>query len=832
MLDTNRVYWTTHITGPSTRRISFSGSQLVWQYFPGQGLQFHPLANFAKLNALWSSKSNTAAGQLLDELLPLRVPRAGGVAWEYDFAFGGGRPPWVSGMAQGTGVEAMSRVAKRLGRQDEVLPILKQALGIFRTNTPEGVRVPTSDGPEYALYSFAPDLHVINGFLQALIGLYDLAKYGGDADAQALYAEGERVARREVPNYDTGAWSLYSRGSSEHESDLSYHQLVTSFLHNLCTRTQEPVYCDTELKFTQYQMEAPVISLATATLRGGKLGKVKIRLSKISRVGAEVLAQRPAGLHQARRGRGAREAGAELAGAAQGGRVRRRADGDRPGGERRDGRGYDRRLEAQEARPLRPRTILYTGKGGVGKTSVAAATARRCAAAGQRTIVLSTDPAHSLAESLEARVGSEPTDVGGGLWAQQVQAQDELERNWSAVQGWLGGLFVDQGVDRIAAEELTVPPGGDELFSLLQIKRHVDEGDWDVVIVDCAPTGETLRLLSFPDVARWWLDKVFGRERALLAAARPLAKTFFDVSLPDERVFAEVQRLVENLIAMNDILRDREAVSIRLVMTPDKMVIAEAMRTFTYLSLYGYLTDAVVVNRVFPEEVEGGYFGAWRAVQREQLELVESGFAPVPVLKAPYFEQEVVGAGDARPAGRGAVRGRRRQRAAARRARPGAVARRRRGAAAARPAVRPEGRHLAEEDRVGVSRARGWAETHDHPAARPRPLLAVVGHVRRRLAAGELQWLTTRSPRCAPRSTRPTPPPTGSCARPRPPRGPAAARCRRPATRASGRAPSAPRSATCRRWRGCWRPRARRCLRSWRASSPRPRASCCWRCAR
>jgi arsenite-transporting ATPase len=147
---------------------------------------------------------------------------------------------------------------------------------------------------------------------------------------------------------------------------------------------------------------------------------------------------------------------------------------------------------------LRPRTILYTGKGGVGKTSVAAATARRCAAAGQRTIVLSTDPAHSLAESLEARVGSEPTDVGGGLWAQQVQAQDELERNWSAVQGWLGGLFVDQGVDRIAAEELTVPPGGDELFSLLQIKRHVDEGDWDVVIVDCAPTGETLRLLLVP----------------------------------------------------------------------------------------------------------------------------------------------------------------------------------------------------------------------------------------------------------------------------------------------------------------------------------------------
>ena len=155
---------------------------------------------------------------------------------------------------------------------------------------------------------------------------------------------------------------------------------------------------------------------------------------------------------------------------------------------------------------------------------------------------------------------------------------------------------------------------------------------------------------------------MFGRERALLAAARPLARTFFDVSLPDERVFGEVQRLVENLIAMNEILRDREAVSIRLVMTPDRMVIAEAMRTFTYLSLYGYLTDAVVVNRVFPEEVEGGYFGAWREVQREQLELVESGFAPVPVLRAPYFEQEVARRDDARPARRGAVRRRRRRR--------------------------------------------------------------------------------------------------------------------------------------------------------------------------
>jgi arsenite/tail-anchored protein-transporting ATPase len=292
---------------------------------------------------------------------------------------------------------------------------------------------------------------------------------------------------------------------------------------------------------------------------------------------------------------------------------------------------------------MAPRTILYTGKGGVGKTSVAAATARRCAAAGLDTVVLSTDPAHSLGDALEAALGSEPEQVGDRLWAQQVSAQDELERNWSAVQEWLGEMLVERGVDRISAEELTVPPGMDELFSLLQIKRHHGEGRFAVVIVDCAPTGETLRLLSFPDVARWWLEKVFPARGALLAAARPLAGALLDVTLPGEAVIADVERLVRNLIAMNEILRDHERVSVRLVMTPDRLVIDEARRTFTYLSLYGYLTDAVVVNRVFPAEV-GDYFGGWRERQERHLADVEAAFAPVPVLRAPYFEEEVVGA--------------------------------------------------------------------------------------------------------------------------------------------------------------------------------------------
>jgi arsenite-transporting ATPase len=292
---------------------------------------------------------------------------------------------------------------------------------------------------------------------------------------------------------------------------------------------------------------------------------------------------------------------------------------------------------------MAPRTILYTGKGGVGKTSVAAATARRCAAAGLRTVVLSTDPAHSLSDVLELPVGSEPSEIGPNLWAQQVSAQDELERHWSAVQGWLGQVLVERGVERIAAEELTVPPGGDELFSLLRLKRHVEAGEWDVIVVDCAPTGETLRLLSFPEAARWWLGKLMGRETQLLAAARPLARAFLDLRLPDEEVMGEVQGLVGNLVAMHDILRDRDAVSVRLVMTPDRMVVAEAMRTFTYLSLYGYLTDAVIVNRVFPAELDGTYFGAWRDVQQRELVRVREGFAPVPLLCAPYFEAEVLG---------------------------------------------------------------------------------------------------------------------------------------------------------------------------------------------
>src|SRR5687768_10101443 len=285
---------------------------------------------------------------------------------------------------------------------------------------------------------------------------------------------------------------------------------------------------------------------------------------------------------------------------------------------------------------MAPRTILYTGKGGVGKTSVAAATARRCAAAGLRTVVLSTDPAHSLSDSLEAELGPDPTQADANLFGQEVQAQEEMERHWDSVQGWLGSLLEERGVDRIAAEELTVPPGMDELFSLLWIKRHHEEGEFDCVIVDCAPTGETLRLLSFPDVVTWWLERILPSQRRLA----PWARSLFDMPLPADGVFDDLERLAHSLVAMNGILRDRSRTTVRLVMNADRMVVKEAMRTFTYLNLYGYLTDAVIVNRLLPAE---GYFAAWSEIQGEQLELVRSAFEPVPVLTAPYLEREVVG---------------------------------------------------------------------------------------------------------------------------------------------------------------------------------------------
>ncbi len=261
------------------------------------------------------------------------------------------------------------------------------------------------------------------------------------------------------------------------------------------------------------------------------------------------------------------------------------------------------------------RVILYTGKGGVGKTTVAAATAARCAQLGQRTLVISTDAAHSLANSLDVAVDEQPTEVARNLWAQEVNALHELEAHWDRIHIYLTSLFASQGVDDIVAEEMASPPGMEEVASLMQIKHHKESGKFDTLIVDCAPTGETLQLLAFPDVARWYLQKLFPVSRAVMKVARPVVQPFVSIPLPQDDIFGHVRKLLLDLEGMKNILGDPKTCTVRLVLNLEKMVLKEAQRAFTYLSLYDYLTDLVVVNRVLPPEVTDRYFASWRRVQ-------------------------------------------------------------------------------------------------------------------------------------------------------------------------------------------------------------------------
>jgi len=290
------------------------------------------------------------------------------------------------------------------------------------------------------------------------------------------------------------------------------------------------------------------------------------------------------------------------------------------------------------------RILLFTGKGGVGKTTVAAATALRCADAGLRTVVLSTDPAHSLSDAYGAHLDSTLRQVRPGLFGQQLDATERLEEVWGDIQRYLVRVLDWAGADAIAAEELAVLPGLDELFSLTDIKEFAESGDWDVVVVDCGPTAETIRLLSLPGILSWYMDRLFPAGRTVTNVLRPLLSTFTSLPVAGDEVFGATQSFYERLEGVRELLVDPELTSVRLVVNPERMVIAEAQRMATYLSLFGYSVDAVIANRLLPDDVTDPWFKAWKESHAEHLEAIRDGFAPLPVLEGELASEEIVGA--------------------------------------------------------------------------------------------------------------------------------------------------------------------------------------------
>jgi arsenite-transporting ATPase len=291
------------------------------------------------------------------------------------------------------------------------------------------------------------------------------------------------------------------------------------------------------------------------------------------------------------------------------------------------------------------RILLFTGKGGVGKTTTSAATAALAASRGSKTLVLSTDPAHSLADALGVELGADPTEIDTGLYGQQVDTQRAFEASWREVQHYLREILEQGGVDPLEAEELTVLPGAEEVLALLELREQVADGRWDTVVVDCAPTGETLRLLALPEALRWWMQRMFPAERRVMRTLRPVLSHLAGLPFPPESVFAAVERLSDELAEVRALLVDPATTSVRLVLTPESVVVAEARRTLTSLSLYGYRVDGVVANRVFPAEdsVLDGWRAGWVEAQRVQLAEVAASFPGLPIWRASYAASEPVG---------------------------------------------------------------------------------------------------------------------------------------------------------------------------------------------
>ncbi|WP_024545821.1 TRC40/GET3/ArsA family transport-energizing ATPase [Picosynechococcus sp. NKBG15041c] len=293
------------------------------------------------------------------------------------------------------------------------------------------------------------------------------------------------------------------------------------------------------------------------------------------------------------------------------------------------------------------RVILMTGKGGVGKTSVAAATGLRCAELGYRTLVLSTDPAHSLADSFDIDLGHDPIEVKPNLWGAELDALRELEGNWGAVKRYITEVLQARGLDGVQAEELAILPGMDEIFGLVRMKRHYDEGTYDVLIIDSAPTGTALRLLSLPEVGGWYMRRFYKPLQGMSVALRPLVepiwKPLTGFSLPNKEVMDAPYEFYEQIEALEKVLTDNTVTSVRLVTNPERMVIKESLRAHAYLSLYNVSTDMVVANRIIPDSVNDPFFANWKENQQGYKQEIYDNFHPLPVKEVPLYQEELCG---------------------------------------------------------------------------------------------------------------------------------------------------------------------------------------------
>ncbi len=293
------------------------------------------------------------------------------------------------------------------------------------------------------------------------------------------------------------------------------------------------------------------------------------------------------------------------------------------------------------------RIIIFTGKGGVGKTSVAAATAVKAASQGYKTLVMSTDPAHSLADSFDRDdfLGPEPKPIAPNLWGLEVDIYDDLRENWENVRVHFASILTAQGVSGMLADEMAILPGMDELFSLVRIKRYYKSEEYDLLVVDCAPTGETLRMLSLPETLAWGIKLFRNAEKYLVKPVlRPLAKISpLSKMVAPEDVYITIDSMFTELEGLTNILGDVKTSSVRLVMNPEKMVIKESQRALTYLSMYGLMVDNVIVNRILPVDKDSGYMNAWKNIQQKHLTEIQDSFSPIPIQHVPMYQQEVVG---------------------------------------------------------------------------------------------------------------------------------------------------------------------------------------------